>query len=262
MAIGAVLGLQRLLVFPAPPLGAQRPQALREAAAESLWLEVDGAHVEAWLLPVASATPVPLAIYAHGNGELIDQQTERMAGLRASGVAVLLVEYPGYGRSTGSPSEGSIAATFVAAFDWASGDPRFDPHRIVGYGRSLGGGALALLAARRPLSALILESTFTSVTDIVRSDGVPDWLVLNRFDTHAVLANYPGPVLILHGTDDTSIPVTHARRNQAVARHSKLLLSHCGHNDCPPQWEAMLSFLAQNGVCRKPDPEVPHDDHC
>ncbi|MEO8018167.1 MAG: alpha/beta hydrolase [Pseudomonadota bacterium] len=248
VAVAALMALQFFAAFPSPSEAAQRPHALHQANGEALWLEVDGARVEAWLLPTTSRAPTPIAIYGHGNGELIDHETARMDGLRGAGVAVLLVEFPGYGRSSGIPSERSILATFEAAYDLVAHDPRFDARRIVGYGRSLGGGAVAQLAAHRQLAALVLESTFTSVADIVRGYGVPDWLVLNRFDTVAVLRDYQGPVLILHGTEDVNIPPVHARLNRAAARNSVLYMSRCGHNDCPPHWEVVLSFLLRNGV--------------
>ena len=102
---------------------------------------------------------------------------------------MLLVEYPGYGRSGGKPSERSVTATMLAAYDRIARDPRVDAQRIFGHGRSLGGGAMAQLAARRPLAALILESSFTSVADILHGYHIPDWLISNRFDTRAVLAD-------------------------------------------------------------------------
>jgi fermentation-respiration switch protein FrsA (DUF1100 family) len=176
---------------------------------------------------------------------------------------VLLVEFPGYGRSGGEPSEASVTAAFVAAYDRAIADPRVDPRRIIGHGRSLGGGAIGQLAARRTLAGLILESTFTSLRDIVRRYFIPDWLVRNRFDTRAALAAFHGPVLIVHGTRDGIIPVAHAHALKLAAPGTTLHLLPCGHNDCPPQWELVLSFLADNGVCRRPEQEAMHEiDHC
>lgn len=251
-AIWIVVSLQKFVTFPRAHPSVQQPAALAAAGGEALWFDIDGARVEAWFLPVHSDKPSPLLIHAHGNGELIDIQTRSVDTIRAAGIAVLLVEYPGYGRSGGNPSEETVTATWVAAYDWAKNDPRVDATRIVGYGRSLGGGAVAQLAARRPLAALVLESTFASIGEMVRAKGIPGWLVVNEFDTRAVLAKYPGPVLILHGTLDQTFPVQHAHALHAASPHSTLHLQACGHNDCPPQWELVLSFLAQNGVISEP----------
>jgi pimeloyl-ACP methyl ester carboxylesterase len=258
----AMYFLQPSFTFPRPPPAAARPQALLDARGEALWSEVDGRRVEAWLLPAADlgTTPAPLLIYMHGNGELIDQWTEEFAPLRVAGIHVLLVEYPGYGRSAGDPSEASLTAALVAAYDHAVADSRVDARRVVGYGRSLGGGAVAQLAARRPLAALVLESTFTSLTDVVRRYFIPDMLVRNRFDTRSVLRKFPGPVLLLHGEFDRIMPLAHARALKAAQPRAELHVLPCGHNDCPRQWDLVLSFLATNGVCRA-DEEARHEDH-
>jgi pimeloyl-ACP methyl ester carboxylesterase len=252
--------LQPYITFPRPPIQAQRLEALAAAGGESIWLDVAGQKVEAWLLPGATSGPAPLLIHAHGNGELIDFWVDAFTVVRAAGVHVLLVEFPGYGRSAGAPSEASVTAALVAAYDRATADSRVDPHRVMGYGRSLGGGAIAQLAARRPLAALVLESSFTSLTEIIRRYYVPDWLVRNRFDTRAVLTAYRGPVLIIHGTTDDIIPVAHAHALKAAAPRATLKLLPCGHNDCPPQWELVLSFLVANGVCRKLEQESTHEE--
>jgi pimeloyl-ACP methyl ester carboxylesterase len=259
----AVRWLQAWGTFPNPPAAAGSPDAVTRVGGELLWFEAEGARVEGWLLPASATGPAPLVVYTHGNGELIDFWAEEFAPLRAAGLHVLLVEYPRYGRSTGRPSETSITGTLLAAYDRVARDPRVDATRIVGYGRSLGGGAIAQLAARRPIAALILESTFTSLADIVRGFGIPDWLMLNRFDTAAVLAKFTGPVLVLHGRHDVNIPVAHAQGLQRVYPRATLQLLECGHNDCPRQWELLLGFLAKNGVCRKPDEEKRDEQvHC
>ena len=130
--------------------------------------------------------------------------------------------------------------------------PRVDAARIIGYGRSLGGGAMAQLAARRPLAALVLESSVITVADMVREYHVPDFLLVNRFDTRAVLTTFRQPVLLLHGTRDDIIPIAHAHALKAAAPHAELHTFDCGHNECAPQWDLVLSFLASNGVSRQP----------
>jgi pimeloyl-ACP methyl ester carboxylesterase len=257
----ATWAIQRFVTFPSPPRNASNPGALAANAGEQVWLAADGDRVEAWLLPSSErATPGPLVIYAHGNGELIDMRATEFAALRDAGLSVMLVEYPGYGRSDGSPSEASVTAALVAAYDWAAASRRFDAQRIVGYGRSLGGGAIAQLAARRPLAALLLESTFENLEDVVMGYGVPRWLLLNHFDTGAVLREYRGPVLVLHGTRDHVFASEHARALASIAPNATLHLEACGHNDCPRQWELVLSFLARNGVCRAPELEASHEE--
>ncbi len=259
VALWLVRGLQARMAFPRASSYALKPQVRAAVGGEEWWLEVDGDRVEAWMLPAQTPGRAPLLIHAHGNGEAIDTWAESVAPLRAAGIGVLLVEYPGYGRSGGDPAEAAIIATFVAAYDVAVRDPRVDVSRIVGYGRSMGGGAIAQLAARRPLAALVLESTFTSLRDMIRGYGLPDWLIRYRLDTRAVVAKFPQPILIIHGNADGNIPVAHAHALLAAAPHARLHLLSCGHNDCPPQWELVRSFLSEIGVSKAPDPEVSHE---
>ena len=251
-AFAAVLKLQTMLAFPYIPVSAQIPGAVQASGGEVAWLDVDGQQVEAWFLPSRAEGAAPLVMNTHGNGELIDQWAGRVGPLREAGVGVLLVEYPGYGRSGGKPSEKSITAAMLAAYDWAARNPRVDARRIVAHGRSMGGGAAGQLAMRRPLAALILESTFASLADMVRAQGLPDFLVSNRFDTVAALRAFRGPVLIMHGVHDEVIPFVHARRLAAATPRARFVELPCGHNDCPLQWELVLGFLAENGVFTVP----------
>ena len=244
----ATWAVQRYVTFPSPPAGAANPAALEAAGGRVIWLDVAGKRVEAWLLPGHGLAHRALIIYAHGNGELIDMRAGEFDAARTAGYDVLQVEYPGYGRSQGSPSEESLTASLVAAYDWARSSGQYDGSHIAGHGRSLGGGAIAQLAARRPLAALVLESTFANFEDFVMAYGVPRKMLLTHFDTAAVLRTYPGPVLLLHGTADRVFSFGNARTLAATARHATLHLENCGHNDCPSQWELVLSFLTKNGV--------------
>jgi len=246
--------MQRSVLFPAPRLAGGNPLE-RIPGAERLWLDTDAAHAEAWYLPPLSATPAPapLLVFAHGNGELIDDWAEAFEPPRRWGAAVLLVEYPGYGRSTGSPSQASIAATMASAFDRMTARAEIDPNRIIAYGRSLGGGAACALARERRLAALVLESTFTSVRQLARGFGLPGFLVRDPFDNLDALRSYPGPVLIVHGERDEIIPAQHAAALHAAAQRSRLALEPCGHNDCQRPWLLVRDFLLENGLIGRGD---------
>ena len=241
---GAVFGLQRPASYPRPPRPAA-PPAL-PAGSQQVWLGPNR-DLEAWLLrPAAGARPFPLIIYTHGNGELIDHWVAPFAAMTDAGVAVLLVEYPGYGRSGGRPTRDSISAGIIAAFDFASGHPEIDARRIVAYGRSLGGAAACALAVERPVAALILESTFTSMADLMPR-FVPRALVLDPFDSLAVIAAGTPPVLVMHGVRDRVIPFAHGEKLARAAGTEPVPLP-CGHNDCPRQWPPILEFLRRHAV--------------
>ena len=192
----------------------------------------------------------PAVMFAHGNGELIDYWLRDFQTPRQWGLGIFLVEYPGYGRSGGAPSEASITATMLAAYDHLAGRPEIDAGRIIGYGRSLGTGAVCGLARDRRVAALVLESAFTSVSDLAWRAGLPGFLVRDPFDNLSVVRDFDGPALILHGERDEHIPVDHSRRLDRAARRSKLHVFDCGHNDCPRPWTEIRSFLIENSLAR------------
>jgi fermentation-respiration switch protein FrsA (DUF1100 family) len=255
---GVALLLQRRLMFPAPE-GAWPDLTANVAGLERWRLGGEGeAGVEALYLPPAPllgspglGEPAPAVIFAHGNGELADFWAEPFQEVREWGMAVLLVEFPGYGRSGGKPSQRSITEAMVAAYDALAARPEVDSSRIVGHGRSMGGGAICALAERRQLVALVLESTFTGIRPLALRMGVPGFLVLDPFDNLVVVSRFEGPILLLHGRRDGIIPPSHAERLQAAAKDSTLHWLSCGHNDCPPAWPWIKPFLEERGILRR-----------
>ena len=252
---GLLFLLQRQMMFPRGMLPKPASSAPQIPGLEKIWLTVESAKVEAWYLPPvagASAGRAPAVIFGHGNGELIDFWPDELSGFTRLGMALLLVEYPGYGRSTGVPSQKSITETFVSAYDVLSSRKDVDPSRIVLFGRSLGGGAVCVLAAARPSAALILMSTFTSARSFAKRYLAPSFLVRDPFDNLAVVKNYPAPVLILHGRYDTVIPFSHGIELYEAAMHRKLIPYEAGHNDCPPDWKVFWQhiriFLRENKI--------------
>jgi fermentation-respiration switch protein FrsA (DUF1100 family) len=231
--------LQRQIMFPRYMIPTPSASVQNIPGLEKIWLETKFGKVESWLFSPASATPsrpAPAVIFAHGNGELIDYWPQELKSFTHLGIALLLVEYPGYGRSAGSPSQESITEAFLSAYDVLTARKDIDASRIVLFGRSLGGGAVCALAAERPTKALILMSTFTSVRSFAVRYLVPKFLVRDPFDNLAVVAAYGGPILILHGKHDTVIPFPHGTELHRAAANSKFIAYDAGHNDCPPNW--------------------------
>ena len=163
-------------------------------------------------------------------------------------MGVLLVEYPGYGRSRGTPSQRSITEAFVVAYDMLVHRKDVDGSRIILMGRSVGGGAVCALAARRPSAALVLISTFTSLRSFAGRYLVPGALVRDPFDNLSVVAAYGGPVLVVHGRQDDTIPHEHGVALWKAAARGRFTEHDCGHGDCPPLWEDVLPFLSKEGI--------------
>jgi len=251
----AACALQRRVLFPrhaipAPP----EPSAAETSERIEPWhRDTPAGRVEAWFMPAPDATaaaPKPAVIFAHGNAELIDHNIELANAYHELGVSVLMPEYRGYGRSAGSPSQKAIVADYVAFYDRLAAQPGVDAQRIVFHGRSLGGAVTAQLAEKRRPAAWVLQSTFTSVAAMARGFGVPRFLVRDPFEVKDVLKGYDGPVLILHGTADEIVDISHANALHAAAEGSELATFPTGHNEPMPEdaWRRIEAFLRRSGV--------------
>lgn len=229
--------------------------------AETLTFELEsGESIYAWFIPAPDIEPggrAPVVMYFHGNTEIVDELLDFVNGYRRLGCSVLLPEYRGYGRAGGKPSQNGIRADCVKFYDALVSREHVDPARIAFHGRSLGGAVAADLAAHRQPAALILQSTFTSVVDIARDRfliPLPGFLIRNPYRTQEVVADLDRPVLVLHGSSDWVIPVSHGRRLGQLARHGTYVEYDCGHNNLPPTslrteyWSRVKSFLIESGV--------------
>ncbi|MBC7963120.1 MAG: alpha/beta hydrolase [Steroidobacteraceae bacterium] len=248
--------MQRQILYPGRYL---RPSGPPPTGIVTIAVITSAGRNEAWFMPPLKRKKGerrPLVIFFHGNGELIDHLPEQAEGFRELGMGVLLVEYPGFGRSSGQPDEKSITETAVAAFDAVLKREEVDPERVVLFGRSLGGGAACAVAARRPSAALILQSAFSSTRPFARNYLLPAFLVRDVFDNGRVLAAYRPPVLLFHGSRDSTVPPEHSRLLNRLAPHARLVEFHAGHNDFPPDWgefyRIIAVFLREAGVVQPP----------
>lgn len=226
--------LQRKMIFPRhmiPVTHIDQPDYV-----QPFTINTDAGQVDAMFIPAPNASadhPAPLLVYAHGNGELIDFWPAALQPYRELGLSVLLVEYRGYGKSAGSPSQAAITDDYLQAIDQIAKRPDIDSKRIIYQGRSLGGGVVCSILRSRPPAALILQSTFTSIPDLAIRMGFPSFLILDKFDNVSALASYTGPVLIMHGRHDNVIPFQHAEQLAQRVPHATFVPFNCGHNDFP-----------------------------
>jgi pimeloyl-ACP methyl ester carboxylesterase len=260
-----VFFVQRAVAFPGqfrPPLVEGPPDGV-----ESVPLATSFGTVEAWYYAPdtastrgraeagggpSEASTRPAAVFFHGNGELIDDWPDELQRLAAAGLGVLAVEFPGYGRSEGKPRRSTVREASASAFDWLASRPDVDAARIVSYGRSMGGGAAADLAVDRPVAALVLQSTFSSTTAMAHMALTPGFLVRDRFAPGRIVAEWDGPVLLMHGRSDDVIPYRQAEDIAAARPGLSVTDIPCGHNDCAPAWpvivEHVVAFLGENDL--------------
>lgn len=189
-------------------------------------------QLEMWWLPHPDAT-APTLLYYHGTFRNLPQNLHKIDALRAAGFAVLAVEYRGWGQSSAiTPSEQSILQDADVAFaELQRREPR--ARQRVLYGHSMGSGVAVDVASRNPsreYGAVILESAITSFDDVAREAG---WLArllasfnTQRFASIEKISQVQVPVLMLHGTQDTTVPIVLGQKLFAAA------------ND-PKQWQAV-----------------------
>jgi len=220
----------------------------------------DGVELNGWFYPANTDSPrAQLAVlYCHGNAGNISHRLDVCHALLETGVAVFLIDYRGYGRSKGRPSEAGTYQDAAAAYRWLL-QKGFSGTNVIVMGESLGGGVASETALREPVAALILQSTFTSILDIGAElyPWLPvRWLASIKYDTRRRLPTIKVPVLIMHSRSDGLIGFHHAQANLAAANEPKLFWEIQGDHNNPltdrAQFvagiEKLLRLLETNGA--------------
>ena len=194
----------------------------------------------------------PLIVYFGGNAEEVTEYAPEVAAVYGDR-AVLLVNYRGYGASSGRPGEREIVADAIELYDWAARRADVDPERIALHGRSLGSGVAVQVAAARPARCVILTSPFASAREVAAEIyfWAPVGMIMRHpFDSLAHAPRLTMPALFLVGEADTLIPPRYSKRladawSGPVERKS---FAGFGHNDIsvnPGYAAAVQAFLAR-----------------
>lgn len=220
----ALYVFQRAAMYPAPQTTRVAPAAAGLPQAQEHTLDTaDGEKIVVWQVPPQAGKPV--VIFFHGNGEVITWRVPRFRELIADGIGLIAVSYRGYGGSTGSPSEAGLIADGEAAYAFAAA--QYPPERIVLWGYSLGSGIAVALAAQHPVGKLILEAPFTSAADIGAAafPYLPvRWLLKDSFHSDRRIAAVRAPLLIMHGEQDSVVPVRFGEQLFALANEPKRMI--------------------------------------
>lgn len=196
----------------------------------------DGVALRGLFVRAEAPAPRPALVYFHGNAESAASNEGFARALAARGVDVLLAEYRGYAGCPGSPSEDGLLRDARAAVREVSARTGVLPRDLVLFGRSLGTGVAAALAAEGTGRAVVLLSPYTAILDIA-AEMVPRPLALlavrDPFDSRARLLAATQPVVIFHGPLDRVIPFRHgeALASALGPRARFLRLDGCDHND-------------------------------
>jgi fermentation-respiration switch protein FrsA (DUF1100 family) len=210
------------------------PEALG-LAYEDAWITTrDGERLHGWFVP--AERPRGTLLFFHGNAGNISHRLQTLLIFNRLGLDVLMVDYRGYGQSSGAPGEHGTYLDARAAWDYLVEERGAAAHRIVLFGRSLGGAVGAWLASREDVSpaGLVVESTFSSGLDMGRRlYPVLPVRLITRIDypVKDYVTATQAPLLVIHSRDDEIIPFDMGRAVFEAATGPKTFLEINGdHN--------------------------------
>jgi pimeloyl-ACP methyl ester carboxylesterase len=213
------------------------------AVAQALWIESAGERLKVW----AVERPGPRAlVYFGGNADDVAGHIETFVAAFPEH-SLYLVNYRGYGGSSGRPSETGLVKDAIAVFDHV----KLHHTDVSVMGRSLGSGVAVQLAAVRPVSRLVLVTPFDSLVNVAKEyfRWLPvGWLLKDRYESASRAREVKAPVLIVIAGEDEIIPERRSRAlTAAFAPVQVVVVPGVGHNtlDLLPQYlDSVARFLA------------------
>jgi len=248
----------RLIYFPNIPGRAltATPADVGLTFEEARIATADGLELFGWYVPAGAGAPTVL--FCHGNAGNISHRLEWLQIFHGMGLAVLLFDYRGYGKSGGAPDEAGTYRDAQAAWDFLAHSKRVDPAHIVILGESLGGAIAAHLAKDvTSAGALILSSAFTSAPDLASQFY---WYLpvrlLARFEYPTVeyVSHVRAPTLVIHSRDDEIVPFAHGQRIFERAAGAKAFVEISGDHNAgflmggSTLTHGLQSFLRSHGL--------------
>jgi uncharacterized protein len=197
----------------------------------------DGEVLNAWWIPHPEARATLL--FLHGNAGNISHRLDSINIFHQLGLSVLIIDYRGYGKSTGTTSEQGTYIDAEAAWDYLIKQKKINNDNIIVFGRSLGGAVAIDLAIKHQPTALIIESSFTSIADVGKHyyPYLPTSLLTRiKYPSIDRITNIKSPTLFIHSKDDEIIPYKYGKRlfTEALKETTttKLFLDiNGGHNE-------------------------------
>lgn len=194
----------------------------------------DGVNIQGWFVPAqppeqapATNSTTPTLLFFHGKTGNIGDCLEKIHFLHDMGLDVFIIDYHGYGKSSGVPSERALAGDALAAYFHLTGKHGVRPERLYIYGEGLGAAVAIDLAARVPAAGLITEGANASIIEKIEDDWplIPwQFLLRNQFDSLTRIRDVHIPVLMIHSAEDELVPFNDSRRLCALAHDPKELV--------------------------------------
>jgi len=211
---------------------------------EDCWFSTqDGVKLNGWIWSASpkksgGLSPIPpgmVLLFFHGNAGNITDRADMILRLMVLPLTVFIVDYRGYGKSEGRPSEKGLYLDGEAAWDYLIREQGICPERIVIFGKSLGGAVAVDLATRVEAAGLIVQSSFTSIPDMAKHiiPILPRFLIRTRMDSINKISRVSRPKLFIHSPADEIVPYRFGHRLFEVASEPKQFYSVPGapHNE-------------------------------
>jgi pimeloyl-ACP methyl ester carboxylesterase len=249
--LGILLTLEKKLVYHPASAGEywSPPPGLKF---EDLTLKSStGDSIHAWWCfdPKATFT----ILFSHGNAGNLSGHSWIISEMRRwFPCNVMVYDYPGFGKSTGTPSEEGCYAAGQAAYQWLMDKKKATSQTLYFMGQSLGCAMACELANTQDHKALILLSPFTTIRDRgqeMMSIFPVRWLMTHLYDNRSKMEKYQKPLFIAHGTADEVIPFHHGKNlfDAAATKNKTFFTIDKGlHNDVPEGFfKALKEFITK-----------------
>jgi abhydrolase domain-containing protein 17 len=239
------------------------PSSYQDSAEIIKLTTAGGKKISAVYLPNPAAKFTLLV--SHGNAEDLGDDKYWLDSLRHAGFSVFAYDYEGYGTSEGRPSEKACYQDEAAAYEFLAVNLKTPPDRIIIFGRSVGSGPAAYIAAKRPSAGVILQSPFVSAFRVLTRIPL---LPFDKFPNYKYIRHIHSPVLIMHSRADSVIPFRHGQQIFHLANPPKrsFWATNADHNDmdlAQGYLEAIQAFAATLGKAEPahlppvPAPKLP-----
>jgi dienelactone hydrolase len=236
----AVAANQRRLVFnPTVEREVKSPRSSGHRTRPVVLRAADGTRLCGWLMTPKIPGPHPAVVYFGGRSEEVSWVV-RDAGKLFPDMAVLAVNYRGYGESHGDPAENHMVEDGCMLFDWMAARAHVDKRRIAVVGRSLGSGVAVQVAKERPVHSVVLITPYDSILAIAKRKFrvMPiEYMLRHRFESIKYAPALKAPTYVLRAASDDVVP--HSHTDQLVAKLAQL----CGDDIVPASDHMNIPYL-------------------
>lgn len=258
-----LLWQEQSLIYHPAPMGSETPKSLGLDYQALELTTRDGERIQAWFIPAPKGLITPSAftlLFFHGNAGNMSMRLQQCAIWNQLGLTVMMIDYRGFGGSSGSPDEAGLNLDAEAAWQYLM-TQGIKPDHIIIAGRSLGSGVATALAARYPAVGLVLETPFTSIGDLVDVNypWLPHlrYLTQNRFDNASLMSTIDMPVMVIAAEQDQIMPAFMPHQLYKTAPQGMIYRVMAGdHNNYPYQsqleyqktWQQWITLLAERKI--------------